>query len=435
MFEHARDHAAAEEVEERPVAVRAQNNIVGPLKFGLVDNFIHRRAQDGLAANFEPGGTQRPGQLFEPRLGQGRLFLQINRRRRSRDRIHGGTNRHILRNRLNNMKKNHLAAELVPKLFRMGKNFSGDITGINGDEEGVHPDILSHLSLACEKNRKNGESRRPPSARRSPATPERVGILWLDLVGSGGDRSAMRRVLLIDISNTFTKIAIARGGRIGKIHRLATPALRAQQIRGIIRDTPLDGTVAASVVPRKNREVNAACANRVCWIGPELNLGVGIDYPTPRAIGPDRLANAAGCAAHYGVPAIVVDFGTAVTFDVISPGRDYIGGVIAPGLNAMTEYLHDRTALLPFIHLREPVAAVGRSTRDAMLSGAIHGYRGLVAEIVRQIRREAFPRRRPKIVATGGDAGLIAAGLSLFDAVDPLLTLRGLLVAADLNLD
>ena len=261
----------------------------------------------------------------------------------------------------------------------------------------------------------------------------RRGIPRLDVGGGARDRSGMRRVLLIDISNTFTKIAIARGDRIGKIHRLPTPGLRAEQIRRIFAGTKLDGTVAASVVPRKNREVNAACANQVCWIGPEVQLGVGIDYPSPRAIGPDRLANAAGCAAHYGVPAIVVDFGTAVTFDVISPGGDYIGGVIAPGLNAMTEYLHDRTALLPFIHLREPVAAVGRSTRDAMLSGAIYGYRGLVSEIIRQIRREAFPRRRPKIVATGGDAGLIAAGLSIFDAVDPMLTLRGLLVAADLN--
>jgi len=244
----------------------------------------------------------------------------------------------------------------------------------------------------------------------------------------------MRRVLLIDISNTFTKVAVAAGGRIGRVHRLPTPSLHASQIRDLVRGLPLDGVVAASVVPRKKREVELACANDVLWIGPDVKLGVGIDYPSPRAIGPDRLANAAGCAAHYGVPAVVVDFGTAVTFDVVSPGGNYVGGVIAPGLNAMTEYLHDRTALLPLIRLREPIAAVGRSTRDAMLSGAVHGYRGLVSEIIRQIRREAFPRRRPKIVATGGDAGLIADGLPLFDAVDPILTLRGLLVAARLNL-
>lgn len=242
------------------------------------------------------------------------------------------------------------------------------------------------------------------------------------------------KILLVDISNSFVKLAIAKNGRIGRVHRLPTKSLRAAQIREIVGARALRGTVAASVVPGKCREVDAACGPGVCWIGPSVKLGVGIDYPNPAGIGPDRLANAAGCAAHYGVPAIVVDFGTAVTFDVISPQGSYIGGVIAPGLNAMTEYLHDRTALLPLIRLREPGSAVGRSTEGAMLSGAVHGYRGLVAEILRQIRREAFPRRRPKIVVTGGDSDLIAAGLPLFDAVDPLLTLKGLLVAASLNL-
>lgn len=241
-------------------------------------------------------------------------------------------------------------------------------------------------------------------------------------------------ILLVDISNSFVKLAVARGGRIGRVHRLPTKTLAAAQIRTIVGTRLLAGTVAASVVPKKNREVNAACGPGVCWIGPSVKLGVGIDYPNPQGIGPDRLANAAGCAAHYGVPAIVVDFGTAVTFDVISPAGDYIGGVIAPGLNAMTEYLHDRTALLPLIRLREPGSAVGRSTEGAMLSGAVHGYRGLVAEIIRQVRREAFPHYRPKVVATGGDSELIASGLQLFDAVDPLLTLRGLLVAARWNL-
>ena len=241
-------------------------------------------------------------------------------------------------------------------------------------------------------------------------------------------------VLLVDISNTFAKLAIAKNGRIGRVHRLPTGSLQAAQIREITDGHRLRGTVAASVVPKKCREVDSACGPGVCWVGPDIKLGVGIDYPSPRGIGADRLANAAGCRAHYGVPAIVVDFGTAVTFDVLSTGGDYIGGVIAPGLNAMTEYLHDRTALLPFIRLSEPVSAVGRSTRDAMISGAVYGYRGLVSEIIRQVRKEAFPRKRPKVIATGGDASLIASGSALFDAVDPLLTLRGLLVVAKLNL-
>lgn len=243
----------------------------------------------------------------------------------------------------------------------------------------------------------------------------------------------MPRFLLVDISNSFTKLAVAERGRIGKIVRLPTPDLSATQISDFLKNRPISGVVAASVVPKKKGEVDIAAGRPVCWVGPEVELGVGIDYPNPHGIGADRLANAAGCAAHYGVPAIVVDFGTAVTFDVISAKGDYIGGVIAPGLNAMTEYLHDRTALLPLIRLRHPKVAVGRSTEAAMLSGAVHGYRGLVAEILAQVTREAFPKSRPKIIATGGDARLISSGVPLFDAVDPALTLKGLLVIAGLN--
>lgn len=246
--------------------------------------------------------------------------------------------------------------------------------------------------------------------------------------------SSREAVLLVDISNTFVKLALAHGEQIGRVHRLPTKTLSSRQIRAIIKGHRLRGAVAASVVPGKNREVDEACSTPVCWVGPDVKLGVGIDYPSPKGIGPDRLANAAGCKAHYGVPAIVVDFGTAVTFDVLSGVGNYIGGVIAPGLNAMTEYLHDRTALLPLIRLSEPVSAVGRSTRDAMISGAVHGYRGLVSEIIRQVRKEAFPGKRPKVIATGGDAELIASGSTHFDAVDPLLTLKGLLVVANLNL-
>lgn len=243
----------------------------------------------------------------------------------------------------------------------------------------------------------------------------------------------MPAVLLVDISNTFTKVALSRAGKIGRVHRLPTPKLRTAQLTAIAKNTRLAGIVAASVVPAKNREVERLAPGSVCWVGAGVELGVGIDYPEPAAIGADRLANAAGCARHYGVPAIVVDFGTAVTFDVVSAHADYIGGVIAPGLNAMTEYLHDRTALLPLIRLEEPTAAVGRSTREAMLSGAVHGYRGLVAEILHQIRREAFSDGRPVVVATGGDAALISAGVPLFDVVDPELTLRGLQCVAELN--
>jgi len=243
----------------------------------------------------------------------------------------------------------------------------------------------------------------------------------------------MKKILLIDISNSFTKLCLAAGDSLSRVKRLPTLSLDATQLRTFYSSPKLDGVILSSVVPEKNCEVRAAFTH-VLEVSPGLDLGVGIDYPSPRTIGADRLANAAACVALHGFPGIVVDFGTAVTFDVISSAGDYIGGVIAPGLNAMTNYLHDRTALLPNIKLREPSTALGRSTRDAMLSGAVHGYRGLVKEILAQIRSEVFPKKRPRIIATGGDAELIAARVGLFDIVDPLLTLRGLLVIAQRNL-
>jgi len=192
--------------------------------------------------------------------------------------------------------------------------------------------------------------------------------------------------------------------------------------------------IVSSVVPKKNRLVQqAAGKTKVLWLNPRLKLGVGIDYPKPKSIGADRLANAAAVTALYGYPAIVVDFGTAVTFDIVSDRRTYIGGVIAPGLEAMTSFLYQRTALLPKLSLKEPRHAIGKSTIEAMLSGAVFGYRGLVREILARIRAEQFPRKKVYIVATGGYARLIAGQLPEIDAVRPHLTLEGLRVAANLN--
>ena len=160
---------------------------------------------------------------------------------------------------------------------------------------------------------------------------------------------------------------------------------------------------------------------------------MGVDYPAPASIGADRLANAAAVAAFYGCPAVVVDFGTAVTFDVVSAERCYIGGVIAPGLEAMTNYLYNRTALLPQLTLAEPRRAVGRSTKGAMMAGAIFGYRGLVKEILRRISTEAFGRQRAQVIATGGYARLIASQLPEIEAVHPDLTLEGLRIIGNLN--
>jgi type III pantothenate kinase len=240
--------------------------------------------------------------------------------------------------------------------------------------------------------------------------------------------------LLIDISNSFTKVAFASRTRIARPSRIATDDLTSGYLRRFGRRRKIDLFVVSSVVPKKQREVTtAAGGTKVLWLEPRLNLGVGVDYPAPKTIGADRLANAAAVAVLYGWPAIVVDFGTAVTFDIISERKCYIGGVIAPGLEAMTNFLYQRTALLPKLSLKEPGRAVGRSTIDAMMSGAVFGYRGLVREIIARIKAEQFARRRVKIVATGGYARLIAAQLPEIQAIRPHLTLEGLRIVANLN--
>jgi type III pantothenate kinase len=240
--------------------------------------------------------------------------------------------------------------------------------------------------------------------------------------------------LLVDISNSYTKLAFATKRRLAKPLRHPTSELTKAFLRRILRGRSAKTIVVSSVVPQKNKVIAAAAGPaRVLFLSPQLDLGVGIDYPAPRSIGADRLANAAAVAQLYGYPAIVVDFGTAVTFDVVSAGGDYVGGVIAPGLEAMTSFLYDRTALLPKLSLREPVRTIGKTTRDAMMSGAVFGYRGLVREILIRVCLENFPRSKPRIVATGGYAQLIARRLPEIEAVHPNLTLEGLRIIANRN--
>ena len=240
--------------------------------------------------------------------------------------------------------------------------------------------------------------------------------------------------LLIDVSNSFTKLTFASSSRIARPVRIATDRLTRNYVRKILGRKQVQRIVVCSVVPSRNAALKGAAGKTpILWLNHRLALGVGIRYPKPSTIGADRLANAAAVAVLYGAPAVVVDFGTAVTFDIISRSKEYIGGVIAPGLESMTNFLYHRTALLPRLSLREPRRAVGKSTIEAMRAGAIYGYRGLVREILAHIRQQEFQRERVKIVATGGYARLIAAKLPEIQAVHPHLTLEGLRIVANLN--
>ena len=248
-------------------------------------------------------------------------------------------------------------------------------------------------------------------------------------------RKSVVDYLLIDISNSFTKLAFATRTRVLRASRVPTRQLSARVLKSFLRGRKVGAIVVSSVVPKKNAVIRKAAGGaRVFFLTAYVDLGVAIDYPSPRSIGADRLANAVAAAQLYGCPAIVVDFGTAVTFDIVSARGAYIGGVIAPGLEAMTSFLYQRTALLPKLVLSEPRSAVGKSTRGAMISGAVLGYRGLVREILAQITKEVFSRRKVKIVATGGYAKLIADPLPEIEAVHPNLTLEGLRIVANRNL-
>lgn len=240
-------------------------------------------------------------------------------------------------------------------------------------------------------------------------------------------------ILLFDIGNTNTHVGLANERRVVRHTDIPTATwFSGVTLRELVRfvgRAKLEGTAICSVVPRVTPRVRKVL--RAQWrlpalvLTPETLHGVGIDYPKPHTIGPDRLANAVAARHHFGAPSVVVDFGTAVTFDVVNAHGNYVGGIIAPGLAAMTDYLHEKTALLPRIKIREVGSAVGKSTEHAMLVGAVHGYRGLVRELIVELKSELHAKRLP-VVATGGYAKLIAGSLSEISAVEPNLTLEGL---------
>jgi len=240
-------------------------------------------------------------------------------------------------------------------------------------------------------------------------------------------------LLLFDIGNTNTHVGLANVRRVIRHTDIPTAewfggGAKARLARFVGRGR-LEGGALCSVVPRATPVVRQAA--RELWklscleLTPNTLRGVGIDYPKPLTIGPDRLANAVAARHRFGAPVVVVDFGTAVTFDVVNARGDFSGGIIAPGLAAMTDYLHEKTALLPRIRIREIRTTIGKSTEQAMLIGAVHGYRGLIRGLIAELGRELKSPRLP-VVATGGYAQLIAAKLPEISRIEPNLTLEGL---------
>jgi type III pantothenate kinase len=240
-------------------------------------------------------------------------------------------------------------------------------------------------------------------------------------------------ILLFDIGNTHTHVGLADDQRVLKQTNIPTRewfgGSAAALVKKFAGKNKIGGAVLCSVVPKATPSVRKTAKSLwkldVLELSPEILRGVGIDYPKPNSIGPDRLANAVAAKFRFGAPVVVVDFGTAVTFDVVNSKGNYVGGIIAPGLAAMTDYLHEKTALLPKIKIREVKNIVGKSTEQAMLAGAVHGYRGLIRGLLAELKRELKTKNLP-VIATGGYAKLIAAKLPEISAVAPDLTLEGL---------
>ena len=242
--------------------------------------------------------------------------------------------------------------------------------------------------------------------------------------------------LLIDLGNTSAKLRLAGGAHLlGKTRRLPTAALLAPGGRGelkkMLANWRFGRAVMSSVVPDGARVVSDLLPE-VLAVGARTDAGVDLrGYPGRRTLGADRIANMAGALARHGPgPLVVVDFGTAATFNALDAEGRFLGGAIAPGWGAMSGYLAAHTAQLPPVRLAGAgPAAIGRSTAGAIRAGTLLGYRGLVREILEGLRAELGGRAR--VVATGGDARFLAArGWGLFDTVDSDLTLHGLRIIA-----
>lgn len=240
-------------------------------------------------------------------------------------------------------------------------------------------------------------------------------------------------ILLLDVGNTHTHLGLANNRRVVRRGVMPTRDWRltegAAALNAFAGRARVLGVIFCSVVPA----VNAALARRVkqAFGFTALQLDhrnvrrVGVRYARPETIGADRLANAVAARARFGAPVVAVDLGTAVTFDVIDARGDYVGGIIGPGLSAMTDYLHEKTALLPRVTVRAVRRTIGRSTEEAMLIGAVKGYRCLIAGLLDELRTELAAPDLP-VVFTGGCARLVARGIAGVTAVDPDLTLEGL---------
>lgn len=251
-------------------------------------------------------------------------------------------------------------------------------------------------------------------------------------------------LLAVDIGNTNIVVGAYVDEQLRASWRLATDASRmadeyAVLLDGLFRYAELTlkdvtAVVLCSVVPALTTTFEELaeryCALKPIVVGPGIRTGIKILYENPREVGADRIANAVATFHLYGGPAIVIDFGTATTFDALSADGEYIGGAIAPGLTIAAEALFQRAARLYRVELKRPKAVIGRNTGSSVQSGLVYGYVGLIEGLVERFKGEMGPAR---MIATGGLAEVIAAESPSVEIINPLLTLEGLRLIYDQN--
>ena len=252
-------------------------------------------------------------------------------------------------------------------------------------------------------------------------------------------------ILVVDVGNTNTVLGVYDGETLLNHWRLATRRGATVDEYGIlsrnlfslakIDSSKISGVIIASVVPPLDPILRQMAAQyfhlEPMFVEPGVKTGLAVKYDPPQDVGADRIVNGVAAWKKYGGPLIVVDFGTATTFDAISKKAEYLGGVIAPGIVISSEALFERAARLPRVDIRPSRKVIGTSTVASMQSGLFYGYVGLVEGIIVRMKKELGSDS--KVVATGGQAELIARGTDVIDHLEPDLILEGLRIIYELN--
>jgi type III pantothenate kinase len=246
-------------------------------------------------------------------------------------------------------------------------------------------------------------------------------------------------LLVVDVGNTNTVVGFLEGDEVRARGRFTTQPRTTDETGFLLTSllehrridkAALTGAIIGSVVPGVVYSFQKAASRylglEMLVVGPGLKTRLKVRTDNPREVGADRIVNSVAAVARWGAPIVVVDFGTATTFDCVNEDGDYVGGAIAPGFRISEEALVQRTAKLPRVEVRRPPRAIGTNTVDAIQSGLYFGYVGLVDAVARRCVAELAPGAR--VVATGGLATLLSGDSEMISEVDPFLTLRGLAI-------